>query len=860
MPGPTREYGAIGGIETSEIQDPATPTNPFDTIHKEYADDTYAKLQYWGDAVADNTALKAVASADRSDKQARVKDDDKTIWVFDASSSATEDGTTILQPNSGTGRWLKASGSSGGGSGSASSVEMLQTQNELAGMGFPTRALDNSIRASGLEVPAHKYFTSYLIENYTSGGASIKCVHNPVVVFDSDKDYDSITGWAAGGAGTTLAATAGSTKVGSNHFSFNKDSSAVDAYITHSLAAQTLNVGANFRLYFWLDLPSVVNLSNVYVQIMGATTSDFSRWNLATDYSGASLTTGYQLFFVDIKNTAASSTGGTAWTTSQLARYVRFGVTTSSAAQTYTGIKFAGAWFSHGDVEQWAPKYLEFTGYDTSNKNDFVVASSNTRLDGPLTLGATVAQNYTAGIAAAAAMKLVRSTLSWSQAGLIGFDTALSSGTIATEQEMRMVRTLRESLSGNYGIFVDMFDPQIYKVSSTGSGTILVADSENHIANLKNGDEIHIFTTTWNAGEPSFTLLATRTMSADATHSSGTTTLTVTNTGVVAGDFVVKKRLSVSHSVVASSANESFSASSLDTAPNGVQLIGSRSYPYPNNVYAHWWLGGPSETLALKDQTGNNRGLTKVGSPNLSDSFRSGKYSYSGVTTGAYLRTASSTIDRYEGDSELVQISIWVYFDATLGSARNIMSAYHYDGANEYGWIARIPSGASTVALEYYTPGTGSTGALTTSSALVSSSWNHIVLQIQESVYKNIWINGTKYTGTGTAIGSVSGFTNASYIGVVANTLDGGITGPGTNLKYADCIVWRDGALLTQSDVNYLYNGGVPQFIGYNPAVLRNEFAMTGQSGQRISMKAKMNRTTTAVSPSILNAGMIKTG
>jgi len=851
MPGATRAYRVLGGIQTSEILDPATPTDPSDTLNKEYADATYAKLAFHGDAVADTAALKAIAEADRSDKQLRLKEDTGNLWRFDSASSATEDGTTIIQPTTGSGRWLVASGGGSSSGGTASAVELLQTKNELAAMGFVTRPLDNALRANGLERPPHKDFLGYLIENYTSGGASAKIVWNPVTV-NSDTDYDSITNWAAGGAGTTLAATAGSTKVGANHFSFNKDGSAVDAYITQSLAAQTLNVGANYRLYFWVDMPSVTNLSSIYVHIAGAAVTDFSRWNLTTNYAGSALATGYNLMFVDLVNTAASTTGGTVWTTSQLARYVRFGVTTSSAGQTYTGIKFGGAWFSHGDVGDWNPKYFEFTGYDTSNKRDFVLDSTNTRVDGQVTLASSVAQSYTAGIAGAATARFARSTLAWSPAGLIGFDSALSSGTIAIEQEMRLSKNLRESLSANYGLFCDMYTPQIYRVTEITSGTVFkVSDTEDHHLNLLSGDSLHCFTTTKSLGEATFALLETKALTANSSYLSSVTTLTVASTsGMAVGDYVVKSHLTVHHAVAAASANESFGASTLDATPNGVQLIGSRPYPNPSSVYGHWWMGGPTSVLALMDQSGNGRTLVNPsGSINTADAFKSGKFAVSGMNTSNILRTAAATAPVLSGNDELIQLSIWYYH--ITGNSGCIASVF--DNVSN-GWVLNITSNQVNL---YNSNGATVTNGIT----LATASWHHICMQIRSSVVMNLYVNGSLATTTpgsfGAAVSTIAMYFGARGSSSLDSSLD---TALSSGARLADCILWRDGAQLSQSDVNALYSAGVPQWFGFKPSVIRSEYNQTGESGARISTRMKLNRSTSAISPYILTAGMIKTG
>jgi hypothetical protein len=837
-------------------------------MSKGYADTTYARRQYWGHAVADTTALKALGTtgdAQRYDQQIVLKDDDNTLWKFDSASSATEDGISVIQPTTGTGRWLAVSGGTGGAGGGASGLEALQNKMEAETFGIATREFDNAVSNSTKDIPYHTFFTGYLIENYTSGGASVKAVWNPVVVLDTDKNYDSITGWAAVGAGATLAATAGSNKVGSNHFSFDKNGSAVDASIRHTLAAQTLNVGGNFRVWFWVDMPSVTGLSNVFLKIMGAATTDFSRWNLTTDYAGNAITTGYNLFFVDIKNTAASSTGGTAWTTTQLARYVEVGVTTSSAGQTYTGIKFDGLWFSHGDIAEVRFNGLEMTGFDTSNKNNFILDTTNTRYDGPLTLDSTVAQNYTAGISNSNACKLQRSTLTWSTGGSIGFDSTLSSGAISLAQEVRLIKQFRESLSGNISAFVDMYTPQVYKVTAVGGSTIDVEDPANTSANLLNGDSVHIFERIINAGEITFAHRATRSMTAGSSHSSGTTTLTLTTTGIEVGDYIVKQQLDVKASLVAKTADESFTTMSYDTSPNGVQLIDQgRAVPNPQNLYAAWDLGNANETLALRDKTGQGRSLTKTGSPNLSESFLRGRLAYTTSNSADYLAVKSANIPHStfnaSSGQELIQFSFWLYFNASYGSAaRCLVNCYTYHGGTDSrGWQLGNDVSTSTVYLTYYNSAAGS--VLTSGNSMSNGTWNHIVAQVKGNTVQTIWLNGTKTTtgSPATISGAAGSNNNALILGAVDSGPSNVVNSPIIGLRMADFLLWRGGSLLTDAQILSLYNAGAPVPTGFYP-VVRNEYSLTGQSGQKLSMKASLSRSTTAVSPQILDLGAIKT-
>lgn len=862
--GSTRSYDFVTGFETSAAPTATTPTTDNDTVSKGYSDTTYTKRADWAADVADTAALKALTgtgSNSRADNQLRFKENSRDVWQYDASSTATEDGTTVISPDDSTGRWHVISAGSSGSAGTASASELLQTQNQLAGFGYGTRALDNSLRANGLEIPAHTYFTGYLIDNYTSGGATMNIVWNPLQVSDSDKNMDSTTSWSATGAGASLT-TSATRKIGSTSHQIDKDGSAVEAGIRFDRAAQTLALGANYRVWFWVNLPSVTNLTNVGLRVYADSTSNHRTWTTTTDYAGSALAIGWNLILVDIST--GGSAGGSGWDYTQLSRYQELFLTTSSAGQTYSAILFDALNFSHGDIGSWAPKYLEFTCADTSNKKDIVIASSNTRQDGVLTLGASVASNFTAGISNADRAMIYRSSLSWSQAGLIGFNTGLTSGTISTEEELRLTKVLRESLSGNYGAHVDMFTPQIYKVTSVGGSTIECQDSEDHSANLKNTDSVHIFKTVYSAGVPNFYLLATRAMTADATHLSGTSTLTLPVTDIAVGDYIVKQHLSVSYSVVASTANEAFSAMAYEATPNGAQLIGSMSYPNPNNIWAHWWLGGPSDTLAVKDQSNAGHNAVEVGTMNLADTFKSGKYSASGYTTGNYVRSAGGVGAELSADAthDLVQISFWLYFDSTLGAVRHIVGNRSFHGSSDYrGWNAAIASSGNQLYTEFYNA-SGSPTSNVSSGAMSPGTWNHFVLQLHGGSVHKTYHNGTLYSTTAGAISTVVASAQALYFGVISDgsTLDSSIALPATGIKMADAIVWKAGSLLTQSDVNYLYNGGVPTWLGYSPAVVRNKYVVTGQSGQRISMKAKLNRTTTAVSPYILNAGMIKTG
>lgn len=120
--GKTRLYEFDTGIETSTRPDPSTPTNDNDQIYKGYADGQYARLEEWGIDVANNAALKAVSTADRSNGQVRLVQSTEVLYYFNSSSSAADDGDTVLAPDSGSGRWIKITGSGSAGSAGGGNV------------------------------------------------------------------------------------------------------------------------------------------------------------------------------------------------------------------------------------------------------------------------------------------------------------------------------------------------------------------------------------------------------------------------------------------------------------------------------------------------------------------------------------------------------------------------------------------------------------------------------------------------------------------------------------------------------------------------------------------------------------------
>jgi hypothetical protein len=141
-----------------------------------------------------------------------------------------------------------------------------------------------------------------------------------------------------------------------------------------------------------------------------------------------------------------------------------------------------------------------------------------------------------------------------------------------------------------------------------------------------------------------------------------------------------------------------------------------------------------------------------------------------------------------------------------------------------------------------------------------NGSWNHIVGQFKGTVIQTVWLNGVKTTNSSPAAisGAVANNGNSLIIGAHDPTPSVATGEPITGMKMADLLLWRGGSVLTDAQILALYNAGAPVPTGFFP-VVRNEYSLTGQSGQKLSMKATLSRSTTAVSPQILDLGAIKT-
>jgi len=851
--GRVRPYDFVTGIETSTVPNPGTPSAANDTISLGYVND----LSFWASPVVSVASMRALTAVQRAENQRRVIDATQAVWYFDAASTGVDDGSTILTPDDvpASGRWLIApGGSGGGGGGGGTGIDLVLQKLEQERYQIYTTPIENSGGLSAAVKPEHKFYEANLLQDYVSGGAAMDIVWNGIAVNDADKNYDSATGWTAGvgsaAASIGTTSTAGQFTIGTGAVKFDKNGTAVRAGVRYDRTAQTLSLSDQTRAWVYVYLPSITGLTSIYLMIFADTTGNYQTFTQSTNHNAGALVVGLNLMLFDV------STGGTAvgtgWDQSKLSRYVEIGVDTTAggAGQTYTGVSFDALYFSYRYPERLRVDGSEYTVFNNSIRSDIKSAVSNTKHDGPQTLSATVANNISGGTTGTARGRIMRSTMLIEGDGLIVMDndSALSGG-ITTTQDVRTGFVTRGSVSGSMPVVVDVLATQAYPATVIGGSTIGVTDPENTTANLKNGDAIDIFRPFYIDGVASYALQAALSLTADATHSAGVTTLTLTTAGLLVGDIVCKRHINtVGLSMVTESSLENFSSLSLDTAPDGVQLI-ETGMLYPNSqfVYAHWALGGNTNAEATRNRRGAAPDLTINGTLNHGNTFRNGQRSTTGWTTVNALSIPAASSTPLDGDSTVnqrVQFSWW--FNATTAVTSNWMISRDNSGISAGQYAVRFDAASQ---LSVFCNGSQQT----ISPALTLSAWHHVVMLIEDGANQVMFVDGIRYTSAGVISQTAAAQPfNVSGLGT-------GFSSPHeTTTRMADLVAWRNGPALTQSQVLELYNQGQHRILGSGP-LQRYKYTATGQTGQRATVKARMTRTTTAVRPIISKIGTIVT-
>lgn len=832
----TRIVDFLTGFETSSAPAVANPSDDADAVNKGYADSTYTAKSHVYGVVDDITALKAIASAERFDKQILYVDSKDAIYAFDAASSATGDDDLIVQPDTGTGRWIKKLGGGFGGGGGAAGIDQLEQKTHLEKYSLFTSPIDNSVNES-FNV-SKSPITGVLLENYTSG-TTAHVAWEVEYLNPSDKNTDTTTNWTVQGAGATLT-TSGTFKIGSSSLSFDKNGTATNARIRYDIGSATGQINGNTELLFWINLPSITNLSNIEVRV-DVDSTNYQTYIATTDHLGNALTTGWQLMKFDLSS--AGSTSGTGWDKSKTFRYLHIGVNTSSAAQTYTAILVDSIHFSIANPERYAQFGSMYTIYNTSTVDEFQLDVSSSVTAGTITLTNGLSNAYAGGTSSS--VRRFDITVAGDDLGRM--EDGLS-GEIADLQYLRICKILPESLSAqNFQIFSELNTNCIFKVLTVPSSTqITVEDLVDQSANLVSGKIIHVFKTHYLDGKPYFEYRTLDLTITSSSYSASVTTInTGTNTGIEVGDYVVLKHVDTKLSLVSASANESFQTTSIDSI-----RMDDFSLMYPNYSYAwaHYYTGGINQTEALSNQLPNGTGksLTINGSPNLNDDFLNGQFSSSGFTGSNFLHlsgTDSQQISGYSSDCSNAQFSFWFKDDNGGGTgAQRILFHRHNDSS--VGWKFRFDTAGTNITLELNATG------VNINYASNPSGWNHVVLVIDAAggiVYR--YLNATLLGSTSISIGNTG-----AQMRIGRNASD---SLNAASLRFADLYILRNAPLLTQGQIESMYTAGKHIRLGFGPQIkYRN--SINSLTGQKLSIQESYIRSTDTAVVSATGIGAIK--
>ena len=723
---------------------------------------------------------------------------------------------------------------SGSSSAGAAGIEVLMQKVEHEKSGLFTEPLDNTAFISG-KTTFIDGVVGRLLKDTSSGVTSLELVWNPVFLNDSDRDFNSTSNFTAVGAGTSLTTNGTTKQIGSASLQFDKTTGNTEAGIRYDRGSQNFALGTFTEAFFYINLPSITQLSDVYIKVYADSTSNYRKYVKTADVSGTALATGWNLIKVDLANDSGTNTGS-GWATTQLSRYVEIGVDTSASGQTYTTILVDSVCFSMSNPNKLGLLGQEITLYDTSNKESVVLDASNTRYSGRLTTAAATSNSYTGGIEQASAMGAERCTTS-SGGFITTFNSNFTSGAVSTTSEVRFGRKLRASLAGDLSAIIDVTTSQIAKINTVGGSTVGIDDPSDLSANYANGDSVDIFRPKYIDGDTGYDYVSTLSLTAASTYSSGTTTLTLNPSGLLVGDIVVKRHLTTYVSCVAESANEAFGAASFSTSPDGIQIL-DNFLNYTNREYliGHFSLGGPQAATNIAPTPALI--MSEDNTVNKNAAFLYGRLGSTGFANGVNQYKFNTPQYTYFDGGTRLQFSCWFYGVAFDGNHRALFS--QFITPNQGIIIARD---ASSNTFYLYVDSQS-----TTNMPFNVGAWNHYFVHILDG-NSYAYLNGTK---SNVLTSSVSLLANNVFIGNAHSGAGSGLT---NSDALADMLFWYNGPEFTADQVKQIYNNG--NYRPFNVGSVRYKYANTGQTGQKISAKVQLSRTTSAVSPVITKAGLL---
>lgn len=725
---------------------------------------------------------------------------------------------------------------SGSGSGGGSSVETIEQRAAAQHYGIITDPIDNSISTGFYSQPESYTINGVLLDTYTGGNTTIPLIWAPAVLSASDKNTDSITNWSAQSAGSNLG-TSATRKVGSASISFDKAGTNTNARIRYDAGSVSLAFAGNTNLWFWINLPTAVGVSNIEVR-MDVDGTNYETFTQSTQYDGVTaIASGWNLMKFNLAGSGIAS--GTGWDPSKSVEFVHVGVNTSVAATTLTGVLVDAIYFELSNPQNFANAGSEFTILDTSNVENLQIDSSNTSVDGgAVILTSPLANNYSPGIGTGLA-QVYRSSLglTLNQAAMTSIDqmnNAISGSALKT-QSVRLSRTFRTPLAAaTLDGFADVTTSQVYPVLSTTGSTIVVSDTVDQHADLLSGETVHVFRVVQNGGKKQFIHRNDCVQTANSTNSLGQTTIhCVPPVGTVAGDYVVKKHIQASYSVGAIGANESFVSFPTPASPDDVLMYDS-GIPIPNQstLFGLWTLGSPN---AQKNQFGTAADLIMTGTLNQNAQFKAGQLGSTGWSAANYYTApgSSPTIST----PSMMSVSVWYYLGTPAGTGEPIIGNY-VAAAN--GWyLAVVGSNAFDIVIN--------NSVAMSAGTVNANAWNLLTFNYVNGGTSSIYLNGALVQSA--SVSSISANSQDMQIGH-----PGGLSIQPTD-RVAQAGVWI-GSNLSAQQILQIYNQGLATVVGFGPQ-LKYRYHDVSISGQNAVMKAYLDRDTSNIVPLIDKMGLI---
>jgi len=720
-----------------------------------------------------------------------------------------------------------------------------------AGGGSPTPFVDivsaktGAIRNGGYADSIYdSYYTAYssqmawqqalLLENISAGATLIRMAAN--AISPADTYSDATTGWSIFNQAVSLAINTATKKVGpTGSIMFSKASGGTITMLSRTPTAKSLQ--NNLKHVFWMNFPQTVSGASQIFFRLGSDSSNYMEWQFNTSgtptESGTSIQVGWNLFLQDCST--GGTVVGTGWTNSQTPAYYSIGFYGQNTS-SFSGILIDGLFFGDSSTSG-IQLGNELSIYNTSTKDNVILdAVNSTKTTGTLFLSSGISNSYTADNTTF----LQRSTVGATGAFIATIPGAsVMAGSVA---EHRQTLKLQDSAAAsNVEGFIDYYQNYFYPIVSVASGA-----SANIVINA--GSDIHTFYGTSavidifqplgdSNGNPFYKQRtgATYIVNGSATNSSGFITVPMNGvSSIIAGDYAIKRCVDLQLSTTASGANESFSSMPVQR----VEVINPALYiPDFTHLYGYWDLSGSGgNTNKIPNSSGSN--MTITGSvTQINNNYYNGKTSSGTFSTSNFINLpnaqplSGNSTDTPNG----MAVSIW--FKAPQSSASRTLIAFNGNTLNGH-YLTTNTSNQIIL-------GHSSTADITASSgAWQANVWTHVYYYINASTpTESMYVNGV-------FIGSAS--TGYSSPGALSGEI--GLSGTGSNAMtdgyIADIIIWRSGAILSQAQINSLYNNGIPP-IYYGANIFRNRYLSSNVTASQLEAKAILTQSTTSESTSL---------